>query len=143
MPDGIEVIRDGGATLAYVITAAATGDTTSFITTEDDPFQAGFVVYEAGGRVDAHAHLPVERHLVGTSELLMVRSGRCFVDIYSEGHRLVASRDLRTGDAVLSIAGGHGFRMTEDTILFEIKQGPFGGAHEKERFATDEHGEPK
>lgn len=139
--NGIETIRDGEGVLAYVIRASATSSSTDFITTDEDPFQAGFVVYKAGGQVDAHIHLPVERHLVGTSELLMVRSGRCFVDIYTEDHRLVASRELMTGDGVLSVAGGHGFRMVDDTVLFEIKQGPYGGAKEKERFATAEDGQ--
>ena len=86
------------------------------------------MVYPAGGRVDAHVHLPVVRPVVGTSELLVVRSGRCFVDIYADDRRLVASRELGPGDAVLSVGGGHGFRMIEDTVLFEIKQGPYGGA---------------
>ena len=40
------------------------------------------------------------------------------------------------------VGGGHGFRMIEDTVLFEIKQGPYGGPAEKERFATAADGQP-
>jgi hypothetical protein len=32
------------------------------------------------------------------------------------------------------IGGGHGFRMLEDTVLLEIKQGPYSGIQEKVRF---------
>jgi hypothetical protein len=56
------------------------------------------------------------------------------VDLYSEDRAFVASRQLGTGDLVLAIRGGHGFRMIEDTVLFEIKQGPYSGQAEKERF---------
>ena len=30
--------------------------------------------------------------------------------------------------------GGHGFCMLEDTVLLEIKQGPYTGLEEKEHF---------
>jgi hypothetical protein len=32
------------------------------------------------------------------------------------------------------MTGGHGFRMLEDTVLLEVKQGPYGGQAEKSRF---------
>ena len=130
----IEPITEGSTLLAYVIKADATRSSTSFFTGDDASFQAGFVVYPAGGSVVAHVHLPVVRTVVGTSELLLVRAGRCIVDLYGEDHTLVASRELGPGDLVLSTGGGHGFRMIEDTVLFEIKQGPYNGQAEKERF---------
>ena len=92
------------------------------------------MVYPAGGAVVPHVHLPIVRTVVGTSELLMVRQGRCIVDLYGDDRALVASRELRAGDLVLSVGGGHGFRMLEDTVLFEVKQGPYDGQAEKERF---------
>ena len=138
----LEEIVDGATTLAYVIRRDATSNKTEFLTSDDSTFQAGFVVYPAGGHVQAHLHLPVVRQVVGTSELLVVRSGRCIVDIYADDRRLVASRELLSGDAVLSVNGGHGFRMIEDTVLFEVKQGPYGGLAEKERFETAPDGEP-
>jgi hypothetical protein len=137
----VEEISDRGVKLAYVLRHDATSDRTEFFTSDDSSFQAGFVVYPAGGQVQAHVHLPVVRRVVGTSELLVVRSGRCIVDIYSHDHRLVASRELLPGDAILSVSGGHGFRMIEDTVLLEIKQGPYGGLGEKERFETGHDGE--
>jgi hypothetical protein len=78
--------------------------------------------------------LPIVRSVVGTAELLLVRSGRCIVDIYDDGRALVTSRQLETGDLVILMTGGHGFRMLEDTVLLEVKQGPYGGQAEKSRF---------
>jgi len=138
----VEVVTHGGFPLAYLIRHDATSEATRFFTSDDSNFQAGFVVYPAGGQVQAHVHLPVVRRVVGTSELLIVRSGRCTVDIYTDDRCLVASLEMLPGDAVLSVSGGHGFRMTEDTVLFEVKQGPYGGLAEKERFDTAPDGKP-
>lgn len=138
----LEQIVDGAMTLAYVIRQDVTSSKTEFFTSDDSTFQAGFVVYPEGGNILAHIHLPVVRQVVGTSELLIVRSGRCIVDIYTDDRRLVASRELLPGDAVLSVGGGHGFRMIEQTVLFEVKQGPYGGAAEKQRFDTAPDGQP-
>jgi quercetin dioxygenase-like cupin family protein len=129
-----EEIATGGKVLAYIVRAAKTPTQTSFITPEEANFQAGFVVYPAGGEIAPHVHRPSERHIVGTSEVLLVRRGRCEVDIYDEGRRLAASRELRAGDVLVLLAGGHGFRMVEDTVFLEIKQGPYLGLDDKERF---------
>ena len=70
----------------------------------------------------------------GTSEVLIVRRGRCEVDIYNDERQIVATRELRLGDVMIMVGGGHGFRMLEDTVLLEVKQGPYTGVDEKERF---------
>jgi hypothetical protein len=54
--------------------------------------------------------------------------------VYTEGRELVATRDLGPGDLALMVAGGHGFDVREDTVLLEVKQGPYAGLEEKERF---------
>ena len=71
---------------------------------------------------------------MGTSEVLVIKKGRCLIDIYNDDRALVATRELQTGDIMLMVSGGHGFRMLEDTVFLEIKQGPYTGLDEKERF---------
>ena len=71
--------------------------------------------------------MPLERSLVGTSEVLIVRSGRCEMDVYDDDRALVTTRELVAGDVVVIFAGGHGFRMLEDTTFLEVKQGPYTG----------------
>ena len=92
------------------------------------------MVYRAGSEIQRHIHRSIERHLVGTSEVLIVKKGHCLIDIYNDDRELVATRDLYEGDIMLMVGGGHGFRMVEDTVLLEIKQGPYLGIDEKERF---------
>jgi hypothetical protein len=120
--------------LAYIIRASFLPERTTFLTPPDYKQQVGYVVYPAGGEIQRHVHRPLERHLVGTSEVLLVRQGCCEVDIYNNDHLLVATRELREGDIMLMVGGGHGFRMVDDTVLIEVKQGPYTGIDEKERF---------
>ena len=94
----------------------------------------GFVVYPKGGEIQRHVHRPLERHLIGTSEVIIVREGRCEIDIFNNQRQLVATEQLREGDILLMVDGGHGFRMLEDTVFLEIKQGPYTGLDDKERF---------
>jgi hypothetical protein len=130
----VEEIRSLDHLLAVIIRSALLPGTTTFITEARLPQQLGFVVYSSGGVVARHVHRPIKRELVGTSEVIIVRSGRCNVDLYDEARELVATRELVEGDVVVLVAGGHGFRMLEDTVLLEVKQGPYTGVDEKETF---------
>ena len=58
----------------------------------------------------------VTARVVDSSEVLLVRRGRCEVDIYNGEKQFVATRELQEGDLLIVVAGGHGFRMLEDTV---------------------------
>ena len=120
--------------LAYIIRAELLPEETTFLTPPSFKQQVGFVVYPEGGEIQRHVHRPLERHLIGTSEVLVVRQGRCEIDIYNDDRQLVATKEMKTGDIMLMVGGGHGFRMLEDTVFLEVKQGPYTGLEEKERF---------
>ena len=130
----VENITWQGVPLAYIIRSQLNPAQTTFVTPPQFKQQVGFVVYSAGGEIQRHVHRPLERHLVGTSEVLIVRRGRCEIDIYNNERELVATRELCQGDIMLMVDGGHGFRMIEDTVFLEVKQGPYTGIDEKERF---------
>jgi mannose-6-phosphate isomerase-like protein (cupin superfamily) len=129
-----ECISDNNCIVAYLIRNLENPDTTTFITTPDLNFQAGFIIYPKGSEIPRHFHDPVQRTLQGTSEVIVVREGTCIVDIYTGNKELIASRPMEKGDIVMFVSGGHGFRITEKTVLFEIKQGPYPGSDEKVRF---------
>jgi hypothetical protein len=132
--DSVEKITHHDQVLCILIKANLLPDKTAFLTPPEYKQQVGFVVYPAGGEIIRHTHRMLERHLTGTSEVLVVKKGHCFIDIYNETRELVATRELRTGDVMLMVSGGHGFRMLEDTVFLEVKQGPYIGIDEKERF---------
>ncbi len=120
--------------LCYIIRGTIDPAKTTFLTPPEFKQQLGFIVYPAGGEIARHVHKPFGRQLVGTSEVLVVRKGRCLVDIYNDNKELIATRELATGDVLLLVGGGHGFRMIEDTTFLEVKQGPFVAGDDKERF---------
>ncbi len=128
----MDPITCDGSVLAYVIRGMLTPEKTVFPTPPDLELQVGFVVYQAGGVIAPHRHVPITRNIDRTCEVIVVRKGRCEVDIYNVERQVVATRELTTGDLVIIVSGGHGFRMVEDTILLEVKQGPYHGLDEKE-----------
>jgi quercetin dioxygenase-like cupin family protein len=129
-----ERIPAEGPLLALLLAGRDDPAETTFPTPDELNLQVGFVVYPAGGEIQRHDHRPLERQLVGTPEVLVVRSGRCEIDLYDHDRQYVATRELGAGDVILIAGGGHGFRMLEDTVLLEVKQGPYTGLDEKERF---------
>ena len=130
----IEHITWNGEPLCYIIRAEMNPEQTTFLTQPEFKQQVGYIVYPAGGEIARHVHRPLKRHIIGTSEVLIVKKGRCLIDIYNDDRELVATRELYPGDLMLMVGGGHGFRMLEDTVLLEVKQGPYTGEDEKERF---------
>jgi hypothetical protein len=132
--ENVEHITWNGSPLAYIIRSSFLPDKTTFLTPPEFKQQVGYVVYPKNGEITRHVHHPLKRQLIGTSEVIIVRKGRCEIDIFNDDRDLVATRELNEGDIMLMVAGGHGFRMLEDTVLLEVKQGPYTGLEEKERF---------
>lgn len=120
--------------IATIIRTGFLPPKTTFVTPDDYYQQAGFVVYPQGGAVQRHIHLPLQRHLVGTPETLLVRQGQVEADLYALDRSYLGTWVLNEGDLLLLVGGGHGFRFLEDTVLLEIKQGPYTGLKEKEQF---------
>src|SRR5262245_52004069 len=128
----MEPITWDGAILAYIIQSTMVHEKTVFPTPSDLELQVGFIVYKAGGAITPHRHVPITRMINRTCEVLVVKKGTCEVDIFNNNQQLIATRELRTGDVVYLVHGGHEVRMQEDTVLLEIKQGPYLGLGEKE-----------
>lgn len=130
----IEWIKNGEQVLAIIISGNHLPAKTEFVTPQTYKQQTGFIVYPAGGAIQPHIHREMERNLRGTSEVLIVRKGQCVVDFYRDDKSFLCQRPLHVGDVLILVSGGHGFRMVEDTVLLEVKQGPYVGEQEKERF---------
>lgn len=130
----VEIVSDGDIPLAYIVDAGWNPERTTFLTPDHFGQQMGMIVYKAGEEIRPHVHLPVTRQVEGTTECIVVRKGSCEIDIFNSDRKLIAVRNLAQGTIILLLGGGHGFRMKEDTVLFEVKQGPYAGDADKERF---------
>lgn len=130
----LEQVTWGGQHIASIIRSDYMPETTTFISPDSYYQQLGFVVYPADGVVPRHAHLPLQRHLVGTPETLMIRRGKAQVELYAMDKSPLGTWTLFEGDIIQLVSGGHCFKCLEDTVFLEIKQGPYTGLVEKERF---------
>jgi uncharacterized protein with PhoU and TrkA domain len=130
----IEQISSGSKPLAMIIRRQYNPEQTTFLTPLDYEQQVGFVVHQAGDEIVRHSHRPAPREIISTPEVLFVKQGRCVIDIYDDEQTLVKTSELLEGDIMLMIGGGHGFRMLEDTVFVEVKQGPYRGVDEKIQF---------
>ncbi|WP_026841169.1 cupin domain-containing protein [Citrifermentans bremense] len=130
----LEQITWNGQHIASIIRRDYMPETTTFISPDSYYQQLGFVVYPADGVVPRHSHLPLQRHLIGTPETLMIRKGKAEVELYALDKSPLGTWILHEGDIIQLVSGGHCFRCLEDTVFLEIKQGPYTGLVEKERF---------
>lgn len=132
--DKIEKIIREGKLLAQIIRGSQRVNKTTFFTSPQAYLQLGCVVYPANTIIKRHIHKNILRKLDRTEEILIVQKGRCVLDIYDDKKEFVVSKNLKKGDVVILVSGGHGFRLLSATILLEIKQGPYTDQDEKERF---------
>lgn len=137
---GYEEIRatatmDGGeGLLAVIIRSSLYGSVegATFVTKEDSPQQIGILYHKKGKKIQPHTHRPVERTIRDTQETLIVRRGIVGVDIYTSDGYHVANRILYSNDIIVLLAGGHSLNVHQDSLIVEIKQGPYCGAEDKQ-----------
>ena len=86
----------------------------------------------AGKRFAPHRHLPTIRETVGTQEAWVVIEGRVVVVLYDIDDRQIEAVALDAGDCLVTYRGGHAMTSTKDSVLYEIKNGPYRSAvHDK------------
>ena len=87
-----------------------------------------------GYEIPPHVHNMVERKITITQEVLFIKSGKVRLDYFDDDKKYLESRIVETGDVILLAAGGHGFKMLENSEIIEVKQGPYCGDADKTRF---------
>jgi hypothetical protein len=131
---GIEWFRDGDTPLALVMRAEVHPEGARFFTPDDAALQVGLLGHRSGVVAAPHTHHRIQRVIADTCEVLHVRAGRVSVDLYDLQRRLAHTVELAAGDTILLMAGGHGLQVLEDSLVLEVRQGPYLGVNDKERF---------
>ena len=124
---GKEVIEHNGKVMAMVVREGTDVQGIEFYTPESYPLQLGSMIHEAGGEIRPHIHLPSERVIKETHEVVRVDFRLVDVDLYTEEGEKFKTVRLSKGDTILFASGGHGFRFPERTKMTEVKQGPYSG----------------
>jgi hypothetical protein len=130
----IEHIELNSKTLAIIVKASFQSDGINFLTPDDYSLQLAVMNRPAGYHIQPHVHRLIDRRTQLTQEVLVIRKGKLRVDFYDDNQVYYTSRMLEKGDVILLTSGGHGFEITEDTEIIEVKQGPFIPDMDKIRF---------
>jgi mannose-6-phosphate isomerase-like protein (cupin superfamily) len=131
-----EVIRDKERQIcAIIIRSDYEQGGIQFFTPPEFSQQLAYMKHEKGEIIEPHVHNEVNREIVRTQEVLVIKSGKVQVDLYTGENKYWRSFTLGAGDLILLASGGHGFTMLEPTEMIEIKQGPYLGDQDKVRFA--------
>jgi hypothetical protein len=98
---------------------------TEFVTDRKYSIQVGVLHRSGGTTIEAHQHLPAQKTVMGTQEVLIVQSGNIQVDIYNAKKEYICSYTIKTRDIYVQYCGGHAFHFLTDAQFVEIKQGPY------------------
>ncbi len=100
-----------------------------FYTDNNSTLQVGKQLRLKGEQIKPHRHMPVKTQKEETlKEVLYVEKGKVRINFYDERWKEIDSKILNQGDMILLIKGGHGFEMLEETVMVEIKEGPYNQA---------------
>lgn len=130
----VEEVKKKNKLIAIIIRDDYSCDGVDFITPNEYSQQVAYMHHPTGKVIDAHVHNLVHRNVVMTQEVLFIKKGVLRVDFYDEYEDYLESRDLHAGDVILLVSGGHGFQVLEEVEMIEVKQGPYAGEDDKERF---------
>lgn len=130
----IENIVHNGQIYAIIIKNEFNKEGVHFFTPPEFSQQLGYMHHQAGKKIEPHFHNAVERNVVYTQEVLVIKNGKLKVNFYDDDKQFITDRILKTGDVILLSNGGHGFEVLEELEMIEVKQGPFFGDADKTRF---------
>lgn len=101
----------------------------TFFSEDNDFVQVGTWRYEKGKNLLAHIHNFVEKEVNRTQEFIYVVKGAVKAFIYDEDEFLLEDILLHSNEGLILFSGGHGYEILEDdTIVIEVKNGPYVGA---------------
>lgn len=127
-----EVGPDGCEHLATVIRGLGGCVNTQFATDPKDPLQVGTVERKAGDTIPKHTHSAKPRQVQSCHEMLFVVRGRISVFVYAADGALASVVDLGPCEAILLRGGMHALKFDENSLIFEVRQGPYLGDGEKQ-----------
>ena len=121
-------VEHQGKLISIIIKNSYSEDGITFVTPNNFSQQLAYMKHPAGKLIDPHLHNPVER------QVLFIKRGKLKVNFFDDQKNFIESHILEEGDAILLASGGHGFEVLEEIEMFEVKQGPYLGEHDKTRF---------
>lgn len=136
----MHIINNGqGVKMASVFSVSDAKKGLTFFTDDSDFLQVGSWNYQHGKKLLAHNHNIVERTVNRTQEFIFIAQGSLKASVYDEDDQLLEDVILEQGGCMICHAGGHGYEiLSDDTVVMEIKNGPYMGA-DRDRRRLEEH----
>ena len=132
----VETIKKDDKVLAIIVRNNHVCEGVDFLTPDEYSQQVAYMHHPQGKVIAAHVHKQIQRNVVNTQEVLIIKKGKLRVDFYDESKAYLNSTVLAEGDVILLVSGGHGFKALEELEMVEVKQGPYCGENDKERFPS-------
>ena len=89
--------------------------------------QLGIWNYEKGHNLPAHFHNEFERSSSKTNEFVFVMKGSIECNLYTEEGSFIESVIVSANEGILMHEMSHEYKIIEDSIILESKNGPFMG----------------
>lgn len=132
-----QIVNERGQIMAIIISNKFNEKGIHFFTPNEFSQQLAYMNHPAGKIIEPHYHNAVQRNVIFTQEVLIIKKGKLKVDFYDDDLTYAQSRILEEGDVILLSAGGHGFEVLEEIEMIEVKQGPYQGESDKTRFKSE------
>lgn len=123
----MNISAESGELLATIISLAEYQNGKHFLTEGDAALQVGVLFFAKDSEVQAHTHKDKNVSHIKAMEVIMVTKGMMEATIYDKQGAKITSLFLFTGDVLIQMAGGHGFKFEKDTKILEVKCGPYQG----------------
>lgn len=132
--EGLEYIYNKDELYCIILRNSYSSNSISFFTPDNFSQQLGYLPHSKNNIIQPHIHKINKREVLYTHEVLIIKSGSVKINFYDNTYVFIGSEVVNTGDIILLCGGGHGFEILEETVMVEVKQGPYMGIDDKERF---------
>ena len=133
----VENIKHNDQIVARIIGSEEERGGFKFFSDDCDALQIARWNHPKGYQCKPHIHNESPKTIYMVEEAIFVRGGELRVTFYGEDGEPIATRILREGDICHTLDCGHGYEvLTDDTRVFEFKNGPFPGDDEYDKERT-------
>ena len=98
-----------------------------FLSDDSDFIQLGTWNYEKNFSTVPHYHLEHDKPSNLTQEVVLVHKGSVKCRLFTKEGNYVDEVDINEGELIVQIYGVHEYIMNEDSIVLQIKNGPYYG----------------
>ena len=124
----IESLLNPGKLLHFIQRSSEFGPREELIA-DSEILQLSSQSIEAGKVFEPHIHIAkaIDIQEITAQEAWVVLSGKVEVTYFDEDGAKLTKQILESGDTSVTLAGGHGYRILEDSRVLEFKTGPYLG----------------